>query len=118
MKWLIDGAVKFYQAGCRIEAPECVRQATEDYRAGEDWLQGFISERCIVNRDVKERAGVLYDEYRDFAASIGDYCRRATDFVKAMELAGFRSVTVNGKKYWLGISINYAESSPAPSRVG
>ncbi|MCR4606419.1 MAG: bifunctional DNA primase/polymerase [Oscillospiraceae bacterium] len=117
LKWLIDGAVKFFQAGCRIDAPECVRQATEDYRAGEDWLQGFISERCIVDRDAKERAGVLYDEYKDYAVSIGDYCRRATDFVKAMELAGFRSVTVNGKKYWLGISINYAESSSASSRV-
>ena len=119
LKWLIEGAVKYWQAGCHIEVPDCVRDATEEYRAHEDWLQGFISERCVVNRDMKERAGVLYDEYKNYAASIGDYCRRATDFVKAMELAGFRTVIVQGKKYWIGISIDYSESgSYSASKAG
>lgn len=118
LKWLIDGAVKYWQAGCHIQVPECVREATEEYRAHEDWLQGFISERCVVDREAKERAGTLYDEYKSYAASIGDYCRRATDFVKAMELAGFRSVIVQGKKYWIGISIDYSESGTYSSRAG
>ena len=110
LKWLIDGAVEYWQAGCHIEVPECVRQATENYRAGEDWLQGFLSECCIVERDRKERAGLLYDTYKKYAESIGDWPRRNSDFVKAMEGAGFKSVTAGGgKKYWLGVAINYAE---------
>ena len=110
LAWLIEGAVKFYQAGCHIRIPDVVQKETEDYRSGEDWLQGFLSERCRVEPNTRERAGLLYEEYKSYTASVGDYCRRGTDFVKAMETAGFRAVTVNGKRFWMGVSINYAET--------
>lgn len=110
LKWLIDGAVKYWQAGCRIEVPESVRKATEEYRANEDWLKGFLSERCILDPDVRERAGLLYEEYQRYAQSIGEYCRRGSDFAKAMDGAGYKTVTVNGRKFYKGVAIRYTDA--------
>ena len=107
LKWLIEGAVKYWKAGCRIDVPDSVRRATEDYRTGEDWLQSFISECCILDPDVRERVGRIYEEYQRYAQSTGEYCRRASDFAKAMESAGFRTVFIGGRKFWNGVTINY-----------
>ena len=108
LKWLIEGAVKYWKAGCRIEEPESVRQATEEYRAGENWVHGFVDERCIKDPDVRERVGKVYEEYQRYAQSVGEYCRRASDFAKAMKAEGYETVTVNGKKYWQGLALSYA----------
>lgn len=113
LQWCIDGARAFYANGYRLpEAPAAVKVATDAYRQRENWVQNFLAERCIVEPSASVRCGALYDEYKQYAAESGDYCRRLADFNAAMESAGFRQIERGGrKKYWTGIRLDLTASN-------
>lgn len=118
LQWIVEGAVRFCQNSFHITIPEVVRQATSNYRKEEDWLSNFLAERCFTDDpNARIRGGELYSEYQDFARNTGEYCRRNNDFAKALEAAGFHKVTINGRAYWKGISIDYAQTYAPPSRA-
>ncbi|MBQ6372303.1 MAG: DNA primase, partial [Oscillospiraceae bacterium] len=89
LTWMIEGARKVIEAGFRIEPPECVRQATEQYRESGNWLDQFLSECCEQGEDYSERSGDVYTAYRNFCMRTGEYARSTTDFYAATDLAGF-----------------------------
>jgi putative DNA primase/helicase len=49
LAWLVRGALAWRQRG--LEAPECVRTATDDYRIDSDVLGDFLAERCDQGPD-------------------------------------------------------------------
>ena len=108
LAWIIEGAKMFADAGYRFSPPAVVTSATDDYRAKEDWLAGFISECCVCGHSHRVKAGDLYDRYRTYAASTGEYCRRSNDFYTAMVAAGYLQTITNGKKHWNGLDIDYS----------
>lgn len=109
LQWIINGAVLFVRNGCKLQEPDVVTEATEQYQTRENWIQLFISERCILEPGSCTRAGELYAAYRDYANECGDYCRRLIDFNAALEGAGFKSVAPKNKKSWLGLKINFSQ---------
>lgn len=109
LQWIIDGAVLFVRNGCKLQEPDVVAEATEQYQTRENWIQLFISERCILEPGARAAAGELYAAYREYANECGDYCRRLTDFNAALEGAGFKSVAPKNKKSWLGLRIDFAQ---------
>lgn len=106
LRWLIDGARMFHANGNRLpDEPRRVRQATEAYRAGEDWLSNFLDECCEVNQSYCVAGGSLNEAYRQWANSNGEYARRTQDFAQALEAAGFtRRKTMHGR-YWDGLKL-------------
>jgi putative DNA primase/helicase len=106
LRWLIDGARAFHANGNRLpDEPRRVRQATEAYRAGEDWLSNFLDERCEVSQSYCVAGGVLYDVYRAWAESCGEYARRTQDFAQALEAAGFTKRKTMHGRYWDGLKL-------------
>ncbi len=114
LQWMIDGARLFCENGFHFNIPSAVEQATSAYQQKEDWLKQFISERCIRDINTRVRSSEIYLEYKNYSISNGDYCRRAADFSKAMETAGFKKVIINGRPYWKGIRIDYAQQYEEP----
>lgn len=106
LTWAIEGAVNFVRNGFRLDIPGVVEEATETYRAREDWLTNFIDERCIREPNARVGAADLYREYREWAESTGDYVRRLNDFTATMEAAGFHKITPKGKKVWEGLRLD------------
>lgn len=94
LQWAIEGAVGFARNGYRLAIPERVAIATEEYQAREDWISNFIAERC-VNGD-RVGGGELYAAYREWANGAGEFVRRQSDFVAAMESAGYKNLQVMG----------------------
>ena len=111
LSWAVEGAVNFVRNGFKLDIPDAVAEATEEYRQREDWLNNFIDERCV--RDVVSRIGArnLYTEYKAWAADLGDYVRRENDFSAAMLSAGFKKVKINGKPTYCGLRLDF----PVPS---
>ena len=97
LSWAIEGAMNFIRNGFRLDIPEVVAEATEEYRGREDWLTNFIDERCIKDPNAREGARSLYLEYKSWAVDAGDYVRRERDFSTAMENAGYRKVRAGGR---------------------
>ena len=108
LAWIIEGAKQFYQSGYHITLPDSIIEATNDYKQREDWLKNYLMERCIRDPNARVKCSELYNDYKSYAISNGDYCRRNADFSHAVENAGFKKVFVNGRPLWIGLRINYA----------
>lgn len=89
LSWIIEGARQLIKAGFKINEPECVKKANEDYRAANDWLDGFLSENCDIDESYMERSKELYSVYDSYCTEIKEYRRSQADFKAALENAGF-----------------------------
>lgn len=92
IKWIIEGAQKVIADDYRTEPPKSVSDAIEAYREANDWMSHFLEERCETDDAFEEKSGALYQEYRSFCASAGEYTRSTTDFYTELEKRKFRRV--------------------------
>lgn len=66
LRWLVEGAVRFFENGRKIHRPEAIRVATEDYQNDEDVLGRFFSQ-CIAIKDTGDiTAKDLYICYKEW----------------------------------------------------
>lgn len=89
LTWVIEGARKFIEAAYRIEQPECVVRAIAAYRAENDWVGAFIQDCCDKSDVYRQRAGDLFDAYRDYCTATGEIIRSAGEFKSALCSAGY-----------------------------
>ena len=113
LTWMLQGAVNFARNGYKLTIPDVVEMAAEDYRQREDWLENFLSERCILEPDARAPAGELYQIYRQWAEESGDYVRRQIDFCTAMEQRGFSKIAPKNRKTWVGLKLDYQQKYAA-----
>lgn len=104
LSWMIEGAVKFWQNGCKVHVPASIRKATDEYRAREDWLAQYLDERCVRDPKARITNKQLYEDYKHWADTYGEYRRRTNDFAAAMEEKGFRKhFNRNKTVVWFGL---------------
>jgi len=86
MRWAVKGCIKWQQEGL-TEKPECIAQASEEYREEMDVLAKFIDD-CIIPGDVMDmiKASELYDVYCEWARSNNEYCHTNTRFGKEFSI--------------------------------
>jgi putative DNA primase/helicase len=66
LTWAVGGAVAFAGGRTLHPFPEAVRVRTASYRADENRLGGFISDRVVYERSASVRVGVLFAAYEDW----------------------------------------------------
>jgi putative DNA primase/helicase len=105
LNWAIAGCLRWQREGLRV--PQCVKAATEAYRAEEDVIGQFLDE-CTEKRP-EARAGrtELYKAYRQWAEGAGiSYPLTARRFNRQVEERGFQWVKSHGIQTWEGIAIS------------
>lgn len=112
LQWMIDGAVMFNRCGGKLTIPDAVAEATEAYQEVEDWLQSFLDDCCITGGNSRTTSQTLYNAYRDYANSSGEYTRRAAEFSEGLAAKGYRKLNVHGVMQWVGIAL---KSSGVPA---
>lgn len=106
LQWIIDGAKMFAENGYHFPTCAKVEAATRDYQTRENWLNGFIAERCEIGAGYSVGAGQLFDAYRAYAKEQGDYAHRRVEFNATMEMAGFEKRNVGAHKVeWCGVRL-------------
>lgn len=108
LSWIIEGARRFIENGFKIEQPECVKQAIEEYRKENDWLSAFLEERCLVSFQYREAAGELYRNYRLYCSSMGDFARSSAEFKKALEGVGIEHKKTKAGMIYRGVRLKDA----------
>jgi putative DNA primase/helicase len=68
LAWIVEGAMEYFATG--LGEPQCVMQATAEYRREEDRLQDFIDECC--ERAGSVSAAALYKAYQEWAGASGE----------------------------------------------
>ena len=104
MTWILEGAKKAIERNFKVEEPVCVKEAVERYRQDNDWLGQFLNDCCEVGKDYEEKSGALYQQYRAYCITTGEYTRSTSDFYSSMDKLGFfrhrktQGVVVQGVK--------------------
>jgi putative DNA primase/helicase len=70
LAWSVQGCVLWQKDG--LQFPETVTKATEEYRAENDQVGRFISDRCVKGDCIRAKARALYMSYREWAQQGGE----------------------------------------------
>ncbi|MGW6144419.1 DNA primase family protein [Streptomyces sp. NPDC055140] len=67
LQWLIDGAVQYFNGNdLRLDGPQGVRLATQDYEETEDSVGRFLKECCVLDSGHRAFQKQLGEAYRDW----------------------------------------------------
>lgn len=103
--WTLKGCLEWQKYG--LGMPECVRQATNVYRAESDTIGNFIDECAIKQPGAKISVADLYSRYIKWAAESGEIPRKKIDFNKQLEGLGYIKATGKGNYlFWHGLTIS------------
>ena len=106
LAWAVEGAQNFARNGFRLDIPDCVEEATYDYRSRENWLENFLSECCIKETGAHVGARELYDAYKAWSEALKDYTRSEKDFSAEMEKLGISKRKSHGINTYFGLRLN------------
>lgn len=85
LAWIMEGARLIHAENYHLNPPRQVVEASEAYRAANDWFAHFLEERCETDPSFEEKSGEVYDAYRAWAISRNEYVRSTTDFYAALD---------------------------------
>ena len=94
LAWLVRGCLKYQQRG--LDAPEEVREATDEYRDEQNKIADFLEECCIRTSIGQVRAQELYELY---IAWTGRGAMNLNRFGQAMEKLKIEKKRSNGIWY-------------------
>jgi putative DNA primase/helicase len=109
LAWMVRGCLDWQRDG--LAMPERVRVATSEYREGEDVLQRWFEDRCLVDQgdtSLRRKGSELYANYRHWCEQTGETPLSRNDWGSAMTERGFERLLSNGTWY-LGIALNHPE---------
>ena len=110
LNWALAGLRDYQTHG--LGEPDCVNQATQEYRQDQDVLSHFMDAKVIVDPDSEVRAGELYRVYKGWAEESGEYVISERDFSAAMTEQGYSKRRVGYRVdfpagvYWKGICVS------------
>ena len=105
LAWAVKGCLLWQQQG--LQPPEEVNAATIEYREDLDWLQAFISERCVEGKDKKVGATELYQAYKHWASERGEREYNQRVLGGRLKDKGYQSKRSGptGTTEWLGLEV-------------
>lgn len=109
LAWAVEGARRFAENGFHLVIPQCVKDATEEYRRSESWLENFIEECCDIDPNARIQASVLYAEYKIWAENAGERARTEKEFAAEMDRLGYLYVKPQRRKHYIGLKLRLAE---------
>ena len=110
LAWLVRGCLEWQKRGLE-PLPDCVKIATENYRAESDELIDFLSEKCLESDGNRTKASELYRAYSNWAVGQGLRDREilsSNAFGRRMADKYQREKSREGT-FYQGITLNCAE---------
>ena len=112
LAWAVQGAQNFAKNGFSLTLPDCVEEATEEYRSRENWLENFIDDCCERAEGARTGARELYLAYKEWAQNAGErYIRSEKELSYELDRLGYIRITPKNKKTWLGIALSQQNSA-------
>jgi putative DNA primase/helicase len=117
--WMLTGLKRYYENGSRLDMPECVKLATQQYRNESDILGDFIRERCIMkDKEICSRLE-LYTTYRVWCEQNGDEPLGNVAFAKLLKERGIIDGKNSGStRRWKGIRLKTQKELDADAAAG
>jgi putative DNA primase/helicase len=112
LAWAVQGCLDWQRLG-RLEPPQQVLEATEEYFEAEDALGRWLDERCVRETNAKSLAAELFNDWKQWADSTGEFIgsqKRFSDLLIARGVEKWRNTV--GLRGFRGIGL---KSPPTPA---
>jgi putative DNA primase/helicase len=103
LQWAIEGCLDWQLN--TLNAPERVRVTTDEYFEDEDRIGVFFAECCEIGTGYREVTTRLYQRYRDWMQSNGEYAVSRKRFLESLAQKGFYSRNRGGQMSVEGIQL-------------
>jgi putative DNA primase/helicase len=104
LNWAIEGLDRLQRRGYFL-LPQCVIDATSEFRNASDIVAQFVSEKCEKGAGHRAQAGKLYTAYKDWCVQNGHKPDSGNLVAEAWKHMGFTRRSINGHRFWEGIRI-------------
>jgi putative DNA primase/helicase len=102
LNWAVEGYMLWRESG--LQEPQTIKDQRQEYRGEMDVVESFVDECCIRNGTAKVQAKKIYQIYRDWATSNGQYLMSSTKFGREMGKK-FTKFKTDGLIYYAGIGL-------------
>ena len=103
LQWMVDGCLAWQREG--LNPPRIVVDATDSYMTSEDSLGTWIADRCDCNRASWTSAKALFESWKTWAESVGEYLGSEKRFSQNLESKGFVAGRTKQVRGFQGISL-------------
>ena len=111
LAWAIQGCLNWQRHG-RLDPPQRVVEATEEYFEAEDALGRWLDERCVREPNAKSLTAELFNDWKQWAEAAGEFIgaqRRFSDLLITRGLEKWRNSL--GVRGFQGIGLKHPPSS-------
>ncbi|MGA4104445.1 phage/plasmid primase, P4 family, partial [Ralstonia nicotianae] len=112
LAWAIQGCLDWQRLG-RLQPPQQVLDATEEYFEAEDALGRWLDERCVREINAKTLTAELFNDWKQWADSAGEFVgsqRRFSDLLITRGVEKWRNTA--GLRGFRGVSL---KNPPMPT---
>lgn len=103
LQWAIEGCLDWQANG--LNPPLRVMATTSEYFEDEDKLGTFLNDCLEVGTGNREVTARIYQRYKEWCESNGEYAESRKRFVEAMKRKGYRSRNLGGQMIITGIKL-------------
>ena len=103
LNWAIQGCLKWQNDGLKI--PQCVTNATQEYRQEQDVIGNFINECCFLDTRERTKTKDLYTAYQNWCTENGEYTGNNREFGKRLTERGFKPTRTKSARFYEGIKL-------------
>lgn len=106
LAWLVRGCLRWQRDG--LNEPKAVTEAVEEYRAEQDTLQAFISDRCTVDVQAVITKSELFSAWEDWCLDANERPGTSNKFTRRLKDRGFEDGHNTDKtaRVWFGIKLS------------
>ncbi len=107
LAWAVQGCLDWQRLG-RLDPPQRVVEATEEYFEAEDALGRWLDERCVREPNAKSLTAELFNDWKQWAEAAGEFVgsqRRFSDLLITRGLEKWRNG--GGVRGFRGVGLKY-----------
>src|SRR5579885_3436664 len=112
LAWAVQGCLDWQRLG-RLDPPQQVVEATEEYFEAEDALGRWLDERCVLDANSKSLTSELFADWKQWAESAGEFAgsqKRFADLLLTRGVEKWRNTV--GLRGFRGVGLKHP---PAPA---
>ena len=104
LAWALEGLRRLRERG-HFLIPECVEEASKQFRMKNDIPAAFVEECCEVGKDYKVSAEELYRAYKMWCEANGHRPQSSTALSEEWARLGYERFRSNGRSFYRGLSL-------------
>lgn len=104
LNWALEGVRRWQEDG--LKPSKQVYEATRTYRADQDLVGQFITEKCHVHPSLRIQKGKLYRAYLEHCKEMNEDAKTKMAFGYQLRERGIRDDRDRNARYWVGIGID------------